>query len=227
MWTVARQAPLSMEFSRQEYWTRWPFHFPGDLPNPGIEPGFPALLADSLLSEPPGKPQNVKAKNSKFSFCVVVLHSLQNLSSPVKGWTWDPALKAPSPNHWTTREFPTNIYYLTVSVGQEPKYSLGCASGSRSFTRLQWRCWPWWDLHLKAVASPCTSMLQRCCLSSDFKNLPLLASGFYFVASSPLSAFTGLRRVRTLLWIKLWLKGMLWLFWLFLSRPLELSSHQR
>ena len=42
-WTVARQAPLSMEFSRQEYWSGLPFPFPGDLPNPGIEPGFPAL----------------------------------------------------------------------------------------------------------------------------------------------------------------------------------------
>ena len=44
---------LSMEFSRQEYWSGLPFPFPGDLPNPGIELGFPALQADSLPSEPP------------------------------------------------------------------------------------------------------------------------------------------------------------------------------
>ena len=44
-----------MEFSRQEYWSGLPFPSPGDLPNPGIEPGSPALQADSLLSEPPGK----------------------------------------------------------------------------------------------------------------------------------------------------------------------------
>ena len=44
---------LSMEFSRQEYWSRLPFLSPGDLPNPGIEPGFLALQADSLPSEPP------------------------------------------------------------------------------------------------------------------------------------------------------------------------------
>ena len=54
--TVARQAPLSMGFSRQEYWSGLPFTSPGDLPSPGIEPGSPALQADSLSSEPPGKP---------------------------------------------------------------------------------------------------------------------------------------------------------------------------
>ena len=55
-WTVAHQAPLSMGFSRQEYWSGLPFPSPGDLPNPRIESGSPALQADSLLSEPPGKP---------------------------------------------------------------------------------------------------------------------------------------------------------------------------
>ena len=56
--TVARQVFLSMEFSRQEYWSGLPFPSPGDLPNPGIEPESPALEADTLPSEPPGKPQN-------------------------------------------------------------------------------------------------------------------------------------------------------------------------
>ena len=42
-WTVAHQTPLSMGFSRQEYWSGLPFPLPGDLPNPGIEPGSPAL----------------------------------------------------------------------------------------------------------------------------------------------------------------------------------------
>ena len=72
-WTVAYQAPpsmgfskqeywsglpflsSSMGFSRQEYWSGLPFPSPGDLPNPGIEPGSPALEADVLTSEPPGK----------------------------------------------------------------------------------------------------------------------------------------------------------------------------
>ena len=56
-WTVTCQAPLSKEFSRQEYWSGLPFPSAGDLPDPGIEPGSPALLADSFLSEPPGKPK--------------------------------------------------------------------------------------------------------------------------------------------------------------------------
>ena len=54
-WTVAHQAPLSMGFSRQPYWSRMPVPVPGDPGNPGMEPRFPALKADSLLSEPPGK----------------------------------------------------------------------------------------------------------------------------------------------------------------------------
>ena len=54
-WTVDRQALLSMEFSRQEYWCWLPFLSPGDLSNPGTEPGSPELQPDSLPSEPPGK----------------------------------------------------------------------------------------------------------------------------------------------------------------------------
>ena len=58
-WTVAYQAPLSVGFSRQEYWSGLPFPSPGDLPDPGIEPGSPALQADVLPSEPPGKPSSI------------------------------------------------------------------------------------------------------------------------------------------------------------------------
>ena len=54
-WTVACQVPLSMGFSRQECWCGLPFPSPGDLPDSGIEPGSPALLADSLPSKPPAK----------------------------------------------------------------------------------------------------------------------------------------------------------------------------
>ena len=61
-WTIAYQAPQSMEFSRQEYWSGLPFPSPGDLLNPGIEPGSPALQADAFLSQPPGKPKNVEGK---------------------------------------------------------------------------------------------------------------------------------------------------------------------
>ena len=54
LWTVACQAPLSMGFCKQEYWSGLPFPSPGDLPDPGIEPGSSAWQADSLSSEPPG-----------------------------------------------------------------------------------------------------------------------------------------------------------------------------
>ena len=48
-WTGAHQAPVSMKFSRQEYWSGSPFPSPGDLPDPGIQPGFPALQADFFI----------------------------------------------------------------------------------------------------------------------------------------------------------------------------------
>ena len=55
-WTIAHQAPLSVKFSRQEYWSGLPFSSPADLPDPDIEPGSPALQADALPSELLGKP---------------------------------------------------------------------------------------------------------------------------------------------------------------------------
>ena len=63
-WTVAYQAPQFMEFSRQEYWSGLPFPSPRDLPDPGIEPRSSALQADTLPSEPPGKPMQISAGKS-------------------------------------------------------------------------------------------------------------------------------------------------------------------
>ena len=75
-WTVAYQAPPSMGFSRQEYWSGLPFPSPGDLPDPGIEPGSPALEADALTSEPPGKPEPypkmVKLRSQHLCVCVCI-----------------------------------------------------------------------------------------------------------------------------------------------------------
>jgi len=59
-WTVDCQAPLSMEFSRQEYWSVLPFSLPGDLPNPGIKPRCPELQADSSPTELSGKSKNIE-----------------------------------------------------------------------------------------------------------------------------------------------------------------------
>ena len=77
-WTVARQAPLSMEFSRQEYWCEFPSPSPGDLPDPEIEPRSPALQVDSLPSESPGKPVIIRAL---FYSCPPATGDLLNTSS--------------------------------------------------------------------------------------------------------------------------------------------------
>ena len=74
-WTGVWQAPLSMEFSRQEYWSGLPFPSPGYLPDPGIKSCLPELQADSLLSEPPGNP-NQSAKS---------LQSCPTLCDPIDG----------------------------------------------------------------------------------------------------------------------------------------------
>ena len=72
-WTIAYQAPLSMGFSRQEYWSGLPFPSPGDLPNSGIEPESPALQADALPSEPPGKPMEGEGAIISFDFYNILL----------------------------------------------------------------------------------------------------------------------------------------------------------
>ena len=66
-----------MGFSRQEYWSGLPFPSPGDRPDPGIEPGSPALQADALTSEPPGKPLTAAAAK--------LLQSYPTLCDPIDG----------------------------------------------------------------------------------------------------------------------------------------------
>ena len=91
LWTIQ-----SMEFSRQEYWSGYPFPSPGDLPNLGIEPRSPTLQADSLLAEPPGKPKNTgvgslfllqrvfltQESNWGLLHCRQILCQLRNTGSP-------------------------------------------------------------------------------------------------------------------------------------------------
>ena len=59
LWMVACQVYLSVEFSRQEYWSGLPFHSPGDLPDPELKPTSPALAGGFLTTEPPGKPHGI------------------------------------------------------------------------------------------------------------------------------------------------------------------------
>ena len=67
-WAVAHQTPLSMGFPRQEYWSGLPFPYPGDLPNPGIEPRSPTLQADSL----PGEPHTHTHTHTHTQLCYVI-----------------------------------------------------------------------------------------------------------------------------------------------------------
>ena len=89
-WAVARQAPLSMEFSRQEYWSGSPFPSPGDLSTPGIQPGSLALQADSLPSERPGEltpPQEALRSSVWLSPPVLAVGPV----TPCAGrWSWLP-----------------------------------------------------------------------------------------------------------------------------------------
>ena len=101
--TVARQAPLSMGFSRQGYWSGLPHSPPGDLPNSGIEPRSPALQADSLLSEPPGKPHVVTCvlyHNSKNGDTSVLSEIIWRTFFPPQGTSdgtvpWNPLFSSP------------------------------------------------------------------------------------------------------------------------------------
>ena len=70
LWTLAHQAPLSIWFSRQEYWIELPFPSPGDLPGPRFEPRSPALQADSLLTELPGD-WNLSSSRQSCRLCML------------------------------------------------------------------------------------------------------------------------------------------------------------
>ena len=86
-WTVPHQTPLSMGFSRQEYWSGLPCPPPGALPNPEIKPQSPALQVESLQSEPPGKPKMEAAAAAAKS-----LQSCPTLCDPIDGSPPGPAV---------------------------------------------------------------------------------------------------------------------------------------
>ena len=93
-WTVACQAALSVGIPRQEYWSGLPFPFPGDLPDRGIEPESPTLQADSLPTEPPGKPFLLYGGGG------LVAKSYQILATP-----WTVAYQAPPSMGFSRQEY--------------------------------------------------------------------------------------------------------------------------
>ena len=134
-WTVTHRAPLSMESSRQGYWSELPFPSPGDLPNPGIEPGSPALQVDSLPSELPGKPSRTAGSLFRTSQMGVTGHLLARSpchsgaavpagptqsragvlspSGPACGYIWVPLLTPP----WlSSLTLSPNVTSLCLSV---------------------------------------------------------------------------------------------------------------
>ena len=89
-WTVAYQAPPSMEFSRQKYWSGLPLPSPGDLSDPGIEPRSPTLQADDLPSELPGKPTLSLVSLSRFNLYIYINSIPGSGRSPREGNGYTP-----------------------------------------------------------------------------------------------------------------------------------------
>ena len=112
LWTVAYQAPPSVGFFRQEYCSRLPFPSPRDLPNPGIKPGFPALEADTLTSEPPGKPTAF----SKASLRVqLIKNPLAMQEPPVQFLGQEDPLEKGNPLQYSGLENPTDCIFHGVA----------------------------------------------------------------------------------------------------------------
>ena len=121
-WTVACQAPQSMEFFRQGYWSGFPS--PGDLPNPGIKPRSPTLQVDSLPSELPGKPKNTgvgslsllqiifptQKSNPGLLHCRKILYHLSHQGSPIS-----------RENHNSKRCMQANVHCSTIHNSQDTK----------------------------------------------------------------------------------------------------------
>ena len=76
LWTIACQAPLSIGFPRQKYWSGLPFPSPGDLPNPGIEPTSPALASRVFTTDPPAKPRDYDTMMIKKEKEIIVLKEM-------------------------------------------------------------------------------------------------------------------------------------------------------
>ena len=114
-WTVACQAPLSVGFSRQAYWSGLPFPSPGDLPNPGIGPSSPALWADSLPTEPQGKPSGQYNKVKWNSHAAEIRVRTRNSGidynqKPNGGSSW-------IPENSVGRRFGVDQHSFTSSIG--------------------------------------------------------------------------------------------------------------
>ena len=176
-WTVVHQAPLSMEFSRQEYWSGQPFPFPRDLPDSGIEPWSCALQADSLPCEPPEKPISMK-KNYKWvltiyqALCFVLyMHSgccdyshfivgknwfyekLSDLSKVPKAvWGRTRIRTRRLPSRGSTLTLSITLYCLLIPVhSDKPDWAPTLDSPGAVATSLNYS--PYWERSVKLISS--------------------------------------------------------------------------
>ena len=141
-WTVAYEAPLCMGFSRQGYWSALPLPSPGDLPNPGIEPGSPALQADTLPSEPPGNPCKFWSLGQEDSLEEGVVffpgesHGQRSLAGCIAfchmHWTWLKATK-----HMYTGNYTQYLCVGTANRHRMRNTKLQNATSSESFVVLK------------------------------------------------------------------------------------------
>ena len=121
LWTVARQVPLSMGFSRQEYWSGLLFPFPGDLSDPGIEPVFPeaaALQADSLLLSHQGSPLPAKALTITwipFAQRYLCPGTTDGVPTAIQV-VWDPAPRSQHLLLWAMPGFPGKLTLKEISM---------------------------------------------------------------------------------------------------------------
>ena len=102
LWTIACQVPVSVGFSRQEYWSGLPFPSPGDLPDPGIKPRSPALQADSLPSEPSGKPHKHEEKMNYSGFTKCFQYEKHDVCHKQRALTSGEAIS--SRHRWTLKK---------------------------------------------------------------------------------------------------------------------------
>ena len=101
-WTAVCQAPPSLGFSRQEYWSGLPFPSPGDLRDPVIEPGSLTLYSDSLPSEPPGKSPSLLKNAQRIRIGGSVQNAGHRILNQFPQWFWHNTLGQPKGLHWET-----------------------------------------------------------------------------------------------------------------------------
>ena len=142
--TVTHQAPLSMGFPSQEYWSGLPFSSPGDLPDPGIEPRFPTLQADSVLSESLGKPHP--------NLGLLIAHSILALSSTVvSGCHFLPvlfltfvldstALDFSEADLWIQKDLGWNACFIIYFLGDLNKWPFCRAVMGLNVRWVTWKC---------------------------------------------------------------------------------------